>query len=240
MAGSAPAPEGLDYFGRGHRLGPLHVRYSLEARRRMFQRWLRWTGGGSVTGQSLLDVGATPDRERQDSNCMIPWFHQAGLRVSLYSPEDISGLPAAFPFASVLPSRGFGAPIPAQAQQYDWASASAVLEHVGGREAQVQFIRDCARVARGLFLTTPSRWHWLEFHTKLPLLHWLPRRAHRACLRALGHASWAQESFLRLVGRRELHELAAAALGDAFDFEVQSIWTLGMPSNLLLLARRRR
>lgn len=237
-AGSRRSPgEGIDYFGRGHWLSTVQERVSIGARRRMFQAWVQYAG--HLTGSSVLDIGATPDRERQDSNCMIPWFEERGLAVSLYSPEDIRRLVEVFPGATVVPSAGFGAPIPVADRSYTWAASSAVLEHVGGIDAQVAFVRECARVADGLFLTTPNRWHWLEFHTKLPLLHWLPRSLHRAVLRVLGKKEWSRESHLRLVGRRELAAIAAAALGGAFDFEIVSVQTLGMSSNLIILARRR-
>jgi hypothetical protein len=229
--------EGIDYFGRGHWLTSVQVRMSVAARRRMFARWRDYAG--DVAGRSVLDVGSTPDRERQDSNCMIPWFEAHGLLVSLYSPENILNLAEAFPRATIVPSAGFGTPIPVRDGSFSWVASSAVLEHVGGPVAQVAFVRECARVANGLFLTTPNRWHWLEFHTKLPLLHWLPRPLHRALLRALGKEEWSLETHLRLVDRRELEGIAAAALGNAFDFEVTSVRTLGMSSNLVLLARRR-
>jgi hypothetical protein len=228
---------GIDYFNRDHWLTGIQTRVSIGARRRMFDRWRAYAG--PLAGQTVLDVGATPDRERIDSNCMLPWLHEVGARVALYSPEDISNLREAFPWADLLPSQGFGAPIPAPAAHYDWVTSSAVIEHVGGAAQQIEFLRDCARAARGLFLTTPDRHHWFEFHTKLPLLHWMPRPWHRAALRRLGHTTWAQESHLRLVSGGELRDLAQAALGDDFDFEIQRIWTLGMPSNLILLARRR-
>lgn len=228
--------EGIDYFGRGHVLTSLQERLSLGARHRMFEAWAKYAG--PLRGASVLDVGSTPDRERRDSNCMVPWFHEAGARVVLYSPEDIGGLASQFPYAQILPSAGFGAPIPAGERVYDWTVSSAVIEHVGNSDAQVAFIADCARVANGIFLTTPNRWHWLEFHTKLPFLHWAPRDTHRALLRKLGQELWAQESHLRLVGAAELGALAQKALGDSFRFEVQTVWALGMPSNLLLLGRR--
>jgi hypothetical protein len=229
--------EGIDYFGRGSFLTGLQERFSLAARRRMYQAWQ--TYAGDVQGQSVLDVGSTPDRERRDSNCMLPWFQASGARLSLYSPEDIGGIADLFPYARILPSAGFGAPIPAADRSFAWTASSAVLEHVGGADAQRDFIAECARVSEGLFLTTPNRWHWLEFHTKLPLLHWLPRPAHRSALRALGKPLWAQESHLRLLDRRELHALAQSALGQRFSFEIHTVWALGMPSNLVLLARRR-
>jgi hypothetical protein len=203
----------------------------------MFRIWKRHAG--EVRGKSILDCGTTPDLERQDSNCMIPWFQDEGLNVFLYSPEDISGLASVFPRTTILLTNGFGQPIRASDRFFDWTTASAVLEHVGSSDDQVNFIRECARVSDGLFLTTPNRAHWLEFHTKLPLLHWLPRAAHRRILKAIGKRNWALESHLRLVSRIELSALAQRALGEEFCFTIEQIWTLGMPSNLILLARRK-
>lgn len=229
-------PEGIDYFNRGHWLSGLQARVSVRARRRMFELWR--SRAGEIAGASILDVGATPDRERLDSNCMLPWFQDVGLRLSLYSPEDVSHLEALFAGTTVLqPAPGAG--IPAADASYDWVSSSAVIEHVGSADQQAEFLRECARVARhGLFVTCPNRWHWLEFHTKLPLLHWLPRPWHRALLRALGLGAWARESHLRLLDARELSALASRAFPPAWRSEIRSIWTLGMPSNLVLIARR--
>ena len=103
---------------------------------------------------------------------------------------------------------------------------------------QVEHIRECARVASKIFLTTPNRWHWLEFHTKFPLIHWLPKSWHRFLLNIVGLSFWAKEDNLNLLGRAELLNLAKQALGDNFSIRVETIWALGMPSNLVLLARR--
>jgi len=228
--------QGIDYFNRGHWLTGVQNAVSLRARRRMFELWL--ASAGAAPGQSILDVGATPDTERLDSNCMLPWFQSCGLRLSLYSPEDISHLARSLPGVLILPP-AHAPVIPAPDASYDWVSSSAVIEHVGSSSQQERFLADCARVAaRGLFLTCPNRWHWLEFHTKLPLLHWLPRRWHRAVLRRVGLAAWARESHLRLVGAGELGVMAEHALGNRWRVRIRSIWTLGMPSNLVLIATR--
>ena len=231
------SPLGIDYFGRGHWLTAIQARVSFQARKRMFVIFKNFAG--LTDGRTLLDVGATPDIERLDSNCMIPWFSEIGLRVSLYSPEDINHLKDVFKFAAILPASGFGNPIPAEARSFDWVSSAAVLEHVGSRDKQREFIRDSARVGNGLFITTPNRLHWLEFHTKLPLIHWLPSNLHRQLLRRLGLKLWANEEHLNLLTRCDLKALATTALGDEFEWHVRTIWTLGMPSNLVLLARRK-
>jgi hypothetical protein len=227
---------GIDYFGRGHWLTALQTRVSLGARRRMFDLFLDFAG--PLEGRKLLDVGATPDLERLDSNCMIPWFHEAGLSVTLYSPEPIDHLSQRFPFARILPCIGFRQPIPARAGEFDWVSSSAVLEHVGSRLKQAAFIRECAQVGRGLFLTTPDRRHWLEFHTKLPLIHWLAPEVHRRILKHLGKTQWAREEHLNLLDLSELTEFARDILGHSYEWTIRSVRTLGMSSNLVLLARK--
>ena len=230
-------PKGIDYFGRGHWLSRVQARMSVGARRRMFELWRAWAG--PTAGKTVLDLGSTPDEEREDSNCMLPWLHEAGMKVTLYSFEDLSNLKPRFPFAEILPPALPGK-VPAADGAYDWVTCSAVLEHAGGLAGQTALLRDCGRLARrGVFLTTPNRGHWLEFHTKLPLLHWLPRPLHGAALKALGKGRWADEGLLRLVGRGELRALAREALGPGFDVQVRAVWTLGMPSNLVLLARRK-
>jgi len=235
-------PEGIDYFNRGHWLTAVQERVSREARRRMFELWRGWRGRHRLPARTILDIGATPDTERMDSNCFLPWFRDEGVDVHCYSPESIQGLLEAYPFIHVIESAG-DAPgalpsWPVGTRSFDWSASSAVLEHVGARGHQVAFIAEHARVATAFFLTTPNRGHWLEFHTKLPVLHWLPRAVHRMALRALGKPFWAEEGNLRLVTGPELLELAREALGpDGRDyrFSVRAIWTLGMPSNLVLL-----
>jgi hypothetical protein len=113
---------------------------------------------------------------------------------------------------------------------------AAVLEHVGNRAAQAQLIREAARVARkGAFLTTPNRWFPVEFHTVLPLVHWLPPATFRRLLRATGRDFFASEQNLNLLSGAELRAMGAE-LGDAF--EVRGMRLLGLVSNLLVILRK--
>jgi SAM-dependent methyltransferase len=77
--------------------------------------------------------------------------------------------------------QGDGCDLPFPDQSFDIVHANAVIEHVGGRERQQQFVSEALRVGRHVFITTPNRWFPIEVHTRLPLVHWLPERAaHRA------------------------------------------------------------
>jgi hypothetical protein len=139
----------------------------------------------------------------------------------------------------ILPATADGM-IPVDRSRFDHAVVSAVIEHVGSYASQVKFIAEWARVAgQTLFVTTPNRGHWLEFHTKLPLLHWLPKPLHRRLLRLFGARAWAEESHLNLLTGRELLQAASAACGAEFDLSLHRIRALGMTSNLVLIGRRK-
>jgi hypothetical protein len=143
-----------------------------------------------------------------------------------------------FPFVNFIQGNFSDQKLPIDDRSYGWSTSSAVLEHVGNFEDQVHFVKEHARVSDALFLVTPSRSHWLEFHTKVPFIHWLPRNAHRFLLRLLGMKFWAEEKNLRLVRKSELKKISDLALGNEWDYEIKTISTLGMPSNLILLATR--
>jgi hypothetical protein len=71
---------------------------------------------------------------------------------------------------------------------------------VGSVERQTRFIAECGRVAsRAVFLTTPNRWFPVEFHTVLPLVHWLPKQAFRGLMRRAGREFFAAEENLNLM-----------------------------------------
>src|SRR5688500_1331363 len=199
---------GDDYFNRGHFLTRPQVWLSLRARAAMYAIWCKEAGGLRV--RTVLDFGTTPDMSRADSNCFIRWLLRDGANVSLVSVEDVSHLAEVFPGVQVLPrlarssEHGSPAGIAADSGQFDWVCSSAVLEHVGSAQNQIEHLRECGRVAAGCFLTTPAREQWLEFQTELPLLHWLPRALQRPVLRWLGQENWSREDWLRLVSADEL------------------------------------
>ena len=83
---------------------------------------------------------------------------------------------------------------------------------MGARENQRRFVAELARVARrAVFITTPNRWFPIEFHTQLPLAHWLPKPLFRRLLGADAHGFFAREENLNLLGAGELRRRAPAA-----------------------------
>ncbi len=227
----------IEWRGIEHmRAGPLFRiagNASLRVRRRAYE-WLRAQIGG-FAGKTVLDHGATPDTISADSNCHIPWLLADGATVYATSAEAIAHLPQRFPGLRLLA----WPPHPGDAGPFDLVMSSSVIAHVGDRAAQLAFVEQLLALGDCVYLTTPNRRHWLEFHTKLPLLHWLPDERYHAALRAIGMGFW---SHLHLLTHDELQSLfdeAAARRG----WSLESTWYeprfLGAVSNLAVLARNR-
>jgi SAM-dependent methyltransferase len=151
--------------------------------------------------------------------------------------DDASFLPAQYPGVRFVQADGLNLPFGGGA--FDVVHAAAVIEHVGSFARQCAFLRECSRVARrAVFVTTPNRWFPVEFHTVLPLVHWLPKPMFRGVMRRTGRGFFAQEANLNLMTARELGRAAAGIEG--FVSEVSFVHLAGWPSNLLLTMRRRR
>jgi SAM-dependent methyltransferase len=85
--------------------------------------------------------------------------------------------------------------LPFADRTFDVCFSNAVIEHVGGRDRQRQFVEEALRVAARVFITTPNRRFPIELHTGLPFVHWLPEARAARVYRALGR-EWAAENHL--------------------------------------------
>jgi Methyltransferase domain len=210
----------------------LPVRVAAHQRRKMFSRFLADTG--VAAGEAVLDVGVTSDRTYQASNYLEAWYPHRRM-VTAVGLDDASFLCAQYPGLRFVMADGLR--LPFRDRAFDVVHSAAVIEHVGSFARQAAFVRECCRVARrAVFITTPSRWFPVEFHTVLPLVHWLPKPAFRALMRRTGRGFFAEEGNLNLMTGAEL---AGAARGnEGFEHEVSSVLLGGWPSNLLLNMRR--
>jgi hypothetical protein len=210
----------------------LPVRIAGYQRRRMFDAFLDYAR--PAPEHTVLDVGATSDRSYSHSNYLATWY-EPKHRITAVGIDDASFLEQLYPGLRFVPADGRKLPFLDGA--FDYVHSSAVLEHVGDRANQALFLSELWRVARrGVFVTTPNRGFPVEFHTVLPLVHWLPPRIFRALLRKTGRGFFADENNLNLLTAGGLRQLAAiAGISGA---EVRAVSLLGWPSNLLLVARK--
>jgi len=150
----------------------------------------------------VLDMGVTPETSLVESNYfekMYPYTQN----ITMSTVEDASNLEQIFNGAKFVQNEP-GKAFPFDDKQFDILFCSAVLEHVGADEAQRQFVHECIRVAKKIYLTTPDKYFPIEFHTYLPFIHYLPRHAYQKILRLLKMEFWAETSNLNLLTRKRL------------------------------------
>jgi ubiquinone/menaquinone biosynthesis C-methylase UbiE len=212
--------------------GSLPVRVAAHQRRKMFSRFMLDTG--VAAGEHILDVGVTSDRSYEASNYLEVWYPHKN-KITAVGIDDASFLCDQYPGMRFVMADGLR--LPFQDQTFDVVHSSAVVEHVGSSARQYAFIAECCRVTRrAVFITTPNRWFPVEFHTVLPLVHWLPKEIFRSLMRRTGRAFFAEERNLNLMTAATLSGLASA--NRDFVHKVSSVSLAGWPSNLLLNMRR--
>jgi hypothetical protein len=211
----------------------LPVRIAAQARRRMYDVFLANTS--IQADETLLDVGVTSDQSYDSSNYVEAWYPHKD-KITAVGLDDAAFLEQRYP--GLVYRRADGRRLPFADGSFDVVHSSAVLEHVGSAENQRGFIAELVRVAsRVAFFTTPNRWFPVEFHSQLPLVHWLPRPWFRRLLRGTRYDFFAQEENLNLLDRGDILRLSAGLQGCAVT--VESLRVFGFPSNLLVTIVKR-
>ena len=220
--------DAIDYFQLGNPLTRFKSRISGGARVKMFNRFMSLANPKST--DLILDVGVTPDCSLPESN-FFEKSYPYPANITMSSIEDASLLTDVFPGTKFVRTTPGGA-FPFKDKEFDILFCSAVLEHVGSREDQRFFLKECLRVARKVFLTTPNRGFPVEFHTYLPLVHWLPKGLHQKILKGVGMAFWAKTENLNLLSKRSLRAIIPEKYkGKAV---ITNNRLLGIVSNLIL------
>ena len=210
----------------------LAVRVATWQRRKMYQRFINDTD--ITEADTILDIGVTSDKSYESSNYLEAW-HPYKDKITAAGIDDASFLEQQYPGIRFVSQTAATCRLPiARSTSFIplrcWSTSEV-------RPTRLDYIGECARVARkAIFLTTPNRWFPIEFHTLLPLAHWLPKPVFRSFLRRTGKNFFADEGNLNLLTGSELRALAAVQ-GD-FATDVSSVALVGWPSNLLLVGRR--
>jgi hypothetical protein len=183
---------------------------------------------------TILDVGVTSDQSYSSSN-YLEALHPRKDKITACGIDDATFLERLYPGVRFV--FGNGLDLPFKDCSFDFVHSAAVLEHIGSFANQERFARECARVARkGFFLTTPNRWFPIEFHTQLPVVHWLPKPLARRVFKAVGLGFFAAEANLNLMSRGELNSIGRKL----FHYRVSVFHRrlFGWPSNLMLVGKR--
>ena len=83
-----------------------------------------------------------------------------------------------------------GRDLPFRTHEFDLVFSNAVIEHVGDKTDQNDFLRETDRVGRNWIVTTPNRLFPVESHTQVLFKHM--------------NSNWKHSSFSRLLSKRDL------------------------------------
>ena len=173
------------------------TRFNIAGRKKFYQAFMDQMAPSAT--MSILDVGVTPDQSAADSNFFEKWYPHPEC-ITATSIEDASHLESLHPGLTFVQTSGDG--LPFEDDHFDIAFSTAVIEHVGDRERQRQFLAELLRVSKRFFITTPNRWYPVELHTYVPFLHWLPQHRAPAGAARLGKDPWATTENLNLLDQR--------------------------------------
>ena len=119
----------------------------------------------------------------------------------------------------------------------DIVISNATIKHVGNYDSQKKMIKNIIKLSKKLFfITTPNRYHFLDFHTLLPLIHWLPKKLHRSILNLIGYKYLAKEENLNLLSLNDFKKMMSD-LGYR-NYRIYSIKLFYVKSNLILIGEK--
>ncbi len=167
-------------------------------RKRKWEIFLREMAPGAET--TVLDVGFQ-EKEYSDTDNYIEKHYPYPANLTALGIDAPAGFSERY--TAVRAVHYDGDIFPFQDGEFDICWSNAVIEHVGGREKQLLFLREIKRVARRAFFTTPNRFFPVEVHTRTPFLHYLPKKSFDTYLVRTGK-EWAAGDYMRLLSLREL------------------------------------
>ena len=118
----------------------------------------------------------------------------------------------------------------------DLVISNATIEHVGNYDNQKTMFDNMIKLCKKMIIiSTPYRYHPLEFHTKIPLIHWLPKNIHRKILKNVGLTFFSKEENLNLLSKSDFNNFVESK---KIKGEFRYIKFLFFKSNLIFIGKK--
>jgi Methyltransferase domain len=179
----------------------LTSRLTARSRRQRFERFMNTVR--PTAADSILDVGVTDTKWRSSNflEALYPWPQ----KITALGLEPMPNFQRAHPEVRFVV--GDGRALPFAEAAFDIGFSNAVIEHVGDRAQQRDFVGEMLRTCRRVFIATPNGRFPVDPHTLLPFVHWLPRRIRHPLLRLAGYSRWASEAALNPLDEKDFRAM---------------------------------
>lgn len=186
-----------------------------------------------IVFEDALDVGSTSEEKYESSNYLIKNLKNIKTYKSISDQEINDSFFSKTLKKSILDQFSIEE---INSMKSDLVISNATIEHVGNLDKQTKMIKNIMMLSKKYFIvTTPNRYHPIDFHTKLPFLHWLPKDIHRKILKLFRLDFFSNEDNLNLLCKNEL-ELVLKKSG-VNNFKILNIFLLGFKSNLIVIGK---
>jgi hypothetical protein len=156
---------------------------------------------------SILDVGFS-DMEYSATDNFLEKNYPHRKNITALGIEDPVQFPERYPEVKAI--KYDGSIFPFRDKQFDIGWSNAVVEHVGNHNAQVLFVSELNRTCKKVFFTTPNKYFPVEVHSRIPLLHFLPKKIFDKILVMSGKA-WAAGNYMNLLSKKQVKKILADA-----------------------------
>jgi len=155
----------------------------------------------------ILDVGYS-DKEYSPNDNYLEQHYPYPKMITALGVDDPKEFPKRYPDVKAIKYNG--TIFPFADKKFDIVWSNAVIEHVGGYEQQLLFLKEMLRVGKQVYFTTPNRFFPIEVHTRLPFFHWLPKQYFDFIAKKL-NKGWATGKYMHLLSQNNIERLLSDA-----------------------------
>jgi len=184
---------------------------------------------------SICDVGTTEDTSNKSSNFLIKSFTNIKIKNSitdqLIKDEFFNNKIQASITSDLHPNQ-------INQLKSDISFSSATIEHVGCRNNQKKMVENMINLSkRYIIITTPNKFHPIEFHTKLPFFHFLPKVIYKILLKLIGYSYFSKIENLNLLSIHDFSKILNTFSN--IKFKIIKIKLFGFTSNLVAICEKK-
>ncbi len=181
----------------------------------------------------IIDVGTTPILDKHENILFQKYMWTKNI--TGFSDQDCSILKKKYKKCSFL--IGDAKNIKLKKNSFDVSFCSATIEHVGSYKDQKRLIAELYRISKkNVFVTTPNRGFPIDFHTKIPLIHLLPKKTHRFLLKLFGLHYFSKEENLNLLYSFDIKKICKEL--KIKNYKIIYNYFIFLKSNIILIIKK--